>query len=197
MDRRTFINAVAGGLVAMPFGAKAQQARRIPRIGILTLSVAPSMPAFEGFRQGLRDHGYVEGQNIVLEFRFAQGRPERLPAMAAELVQMKVDVIVIEGTAQAAKDASGAIPIVMAAIGDPVGAGLVASLARPGGNITGLSNEVAQPRAQPDGPVCGFALVSFGAARRLACFVSQLLRGADMKAAKAIGLAFPQWVLPA
>ena len=99
------------------------------------------MPAFEGFRQGLRDLGYVEGQNIVLELRFAQGKPERLAAMAIELAQMKVDLIVIESAqaARAARDASKAIPIVMAVVGDPVGAGLVASLARPGGNITGLS----------------------------------------------------------
>ena len=141
IDRRTFINTVVGGLVVAPFGAQAQQAQRVPRIGILTLSVAPSMAAFEGFRQGLREHGYVEGQNIVLELRFAQGKPEMLRAMAVELVQMKVDIIVTESNlaAQAAKDASETIPIVMAVTGDPVGAGLVASLARPGGNVTGLS----------------------------------------------------------
>ena len=141
MDRRTFVGAVVGGLVVAPFGADAQSERKVPRIGVLTMSVSPSMTAFEGFRQGLLDHGYVEGVNLVLEFRFAQGRPERLAAMAAELVQLKVDIIVTESNlaAQAAKDASATIPIVMAVTGDPVGAGLVESLARPGGRITGLS----------------------------------------------------------
>ena len=141
IDRRTFINTVVGGLVVAPFGAQAQQAQRVPRIGILTLSVAPSMAAFDGFRQGLREHGYVEGQNIVLELRFAQGKPEMLRALAVELVRMQVDIIVTESNlaAQAAKDASATIPIVMAVTGDPVGAGLVESLARPGGRITGLS----------------------------------------------------------
>ena len=128
------------GLTIAPLAADAQPAK-VPRIGILTLSVAPSTPIFEAFRQGLREHGYVEGQNIALEFRFAQGRPERLPAMAAELVQMKVEVIVTESVlaARDAKHATGAIPIVTAIHGDPVGAGLVASLTRPGGNVTGLS----------------------------------------------------------
>ena len=141
MDRRIFVGTLTAGLLVAPLAAKAQQARRVPKIGVLTLSIASSMAAFEGFRQGLLDHGYVEGQNIVLELRFAQGRRERLAAMAAELVQMKVDIIVTESTlaAQAAKDASEMIPIVMAVTGDPVGAGLVASLARPGGRVTGLS----------------------------------------------------------
>ena len=141
MDRRTFVGTVTAGLLVVPLAAEAQQAQRVPKIGVLTMSVASSMAAFEGFRQGLRDHGYVEGQNIVLELRFAQGRPERLAAMATELVQMKVDIIVTESTlaAQAAKHASETIPIVMAVTGDPVGAGLVASLARPGGSVTGLS----------------------------------------------------------
>ena len=99
------------------------------------------MPTVEGFRQGLREHGYVEGRNISIEFRFADGRPERLPEMAAELVKRNVDVIVTESAfaAAAAKHATGSIPIVIAVHGDPVGAGLVASLARPGGNVTGLS----------------------------------------------------------
>ena len=96
MDRRTFAGAVVGGLAVAPFGADAQPERKVPRIGVLTMSVSPSMTAFQGFRQGLLDHGYVDGVNLVLEFRFAQGRPERLAAMAAELVQMKVDIIVTE-----------------------------------------------------------------------------------------------------
>src|ERR1700752_358146 len=108
MDRRTFVGTLTAGLLVAPLAAKAQQARRVPKIGVLTLSVASSMAAFEGFRKGLLDHGSVEGQNIVLELRFAQGRRERLAAMAAELVQMKVDIIVTESTvaAHAAKDAS-------------------------------------------------------------------------------------------
>ncbi len=141
MNRRDTAVLLAGAPLAWQLAARAQPSAKPPRIGILTLSVAASMPAFEGFRQGLRDLGYVEGQNIVLELRFAQGKPERLAAMAIELAQMKVDLIVIESAqaARAARDASKAIPIVMAVVGDPVGAGLVASLARPGGNITGLS----------------------------------------------------------
>ncbi len=141
MNRRDASLLIGGAPLAWQLVARAQQSAKIPQIGILTVSVASSMPAFEGFRQGLRDLGYVEGQNIVLELRFAQGRPERLAAMAIELAQMKVDVIVIESAqaARAANDASKAIPIVMAVVGDPVRAGLVTSLARPGGNITGLS----------------------------------------------------------
>ena len=139
LNRRAFLcGSVA--MLAAPLAAEAQPAK-VPRIGVLTLSVASSTPIFEAFRQGLREHGYVEGQNIALEFRFAQGRPEKLPAMAAELVQMKVEVIVTESVlaAREAKQATGAIPIVTAIHGDPVGAGLVASLTRPGGNVTGLS----------------------------------------------------------
>ena len=82
MDRRTFVGTLTAGLLVAPLAAEAQQAQRVPKIGVLTMSVTSSMAAFEGFRQGLREHGYVEGQNIVLELRFAQGRPERLAAMA-------------------------------------------------------------------------------------------------------------------
>jgi putative ABC transport system substrate-binding protein len=139
MRRRAF---VSGSVLALgaPLAAGAQSAK-VPRIGVLTLSVASATPIFAAFRQGLRDHGYVEGQNIALEFRFAQGRPETLPAMAAELVQMKVEVIVTESVlaAREARHATGTIPIVTAIHGDPVGAGLVTSLTRPGGNVTGLS----------------------------------------------------------
>jgi putative tryptophan/tyrosine transport system substrate-binding protein len=138
VDRRAFVVG-AFALFAAPLAGEAQP--KVPRIGILTLAVASSTPIFEEFRQGLRDLGYAEGQNIAFEYRFAQGRPDRLPGLAAELVRMKIDVIVIEGgqAALAAKNATQTIPIVMAVIGDPVKAGLVASLARPGGNITGLT----------------------------------------------------------
>jgi putative ABC transport system substrate-binding protein len=137
--------ALSLGFLVAPLAAHAQQPAKVPRIGILTL--APSMaPTFEAFRQGLRELGYVEGQNVALEYRFAQGRADRLPALAAELVQMKVEVIVIQSTqaALAAKQATQTIPIVMAQGGDPVAAGLVASLARPGGNVTGLSLQLSE-----------------------------------------------------
>jgi len=139
--RKIFLVALAFGILSAPLAAVAQQPAKVPRIGILTLAGGSSTPLFEAFRQGLREHGYVEGQNIAFEDRFAQGRADRLPTMAAELVSMKVDVIVTESVAAAlaAKRATQTIPIVMAISGDPVGAGLVASLPRPGGNVTGLS----------------------------------------------------------
>ncbi len=129
-------------LLVAPLAADAQQLAKVPRIGILTLVSASSAPHwFEVFRQGLREHGYVEGQNIALEYRSAQGRADRFPALAAELVRLQVDVIVTESTAAAlaAKHATQTIPIVMAVSSGPVEVGLVASLARPGGNVTGLS----------------------------------------------------------
>jgi putative ABC transport system substrate-binding protein len=120
---------------------EAQQPARIPRVGILIPSSASSNPArVEAFRRRLRELGYVEGKNIVIEYRYAEGKLERLPDLAAELVQLKVDVIVSAGSANsAAKKASATIPIVFTNDPDPVGTGLVSSLARPGGNITGLS----------------------------------------------------------
>ena len=122
--------------------AEAQQPARIPRIGILIPSSGSFLSArVEAFRQRLRELGYVEGKNIVIEYRYAEGKPERVPDLAAELVRLKVDVIVTAGPSAtlAAKKASGTIPIVFAAANDPVGTGLVSSQARPGGNITGLS----------------------------------------------------------
>ncbi len=122
--------------------ADAQQPKRIPRIGFLS-TVSPSAIAArtEAFRQGLRELGYVEGKNIVIEWRYAEGKLDRLPALAAELARLKVDVIVTAGagSTRAAKEATVTIPIVMTNVGDPIGSGFVASLARPGGNITGLS----------------------------------------------------------
>jgi ABC-type uncharacterized transport system substrate-binding protein len=117
--------------------AQAQQPKKVPRIGFL--SAAPSIDS--AFLEGLRDLGYVDGKNIVIELRSAQGKLDRLSELAEDLVSLKVDIIVTQGTpaAQAAKKATSTIPIVMATSGDPVGSGLVASLARPGGNITGLS----------------------------------------------------------
>jgi putative tryptophan/tyrosine transport system substrate-binding protein len=144
--RSGFMLATAGLLLATLLAAHAQQpAGGLPRIGVLVFT--PMAKAVqEGFRQGFRDHGYVEGQNVLVEWRSAEGRIDRANAMAAELVRLKVNVIVAEFTpaVQAAKNATQTIPIVMASAGDPVATGLVASLARPGGNVTGLSNIAAE-----------------------------------------------------
>jgi putative ABC transport system substrate-binding protein len=138
--RAALIAAVALGLLAAPHATPAQQPAKIPRVGLLRPG-APPDPDVDAFRRGLRDLGYIEGQTIAIESRWAEGRPERLPLLVAELVQLNVDVIVTQGEVmtRSVKEATGTIPIVMAASGDPVGAGLVASLARPGGNVTGLS----------------------------------------------------------
>jgi putative tryptophan/tyrosine transport system substrate-binding protein len=138
---------LAGGIVLAPLAAEAQQPAKVPRIGFLT-TPSPTAAAYylEAFREGLRELGYVEGKTIAIEYRFAEGRPERLPALAAELVRLKVDVIVTGGppAPEEAKQATSTIPIVFAVAGDPVGEGLVASLARPGGNITGLASIAAE-----------------------------------------------------
>src|SRR5215468_5304717 len=120
--------------------AEAQQPKKVPRIGYL--SAASTTEIVEAFRRGLRELRYIEGQNIVIEYRFAEGMADRFPNLAAELVHLKVDIIVVAGTpaTQAAKNATKTIPIVMKNVTDPVGTGLVASLAHPGGNVTGLSN---------------------------------------------------------
>ena len=139
-ERRYFLTA-AGALVAASLTAEAQAPVKIARIGYMDPGL-PDASLFEAFRQGLRDLGYVEGRNILIEFRTAQGKPERFPALAAELVALKVDVIVTgAGTlaARAAQHASSTLPIVAVAVGDPVTSRLVSSLARPGGNVTGLS----------------------------------------------------------
>ena len=143
MERRAFIGALAVFLLVAPLAAEAQQPAKVPRIGFLSARPPTDNPYFiDSFRQGLRELGYVEGQNIAIEYRFAAGRPERLPALAAELVRLKVDVIVTGGppAPEAAKQATGTIPIVFAVAADPVAVGLVASLARPGRNITGLAS---------------------------------------------------------
>jgi len=122
--------------------AEAQQPTKIPRIGYLTAATEGQSVRIEAFRQGLRELGYVEGKNIVIEYRYAEGVADRFPNLAAELVKLKVDIIVVSGTpaTQAAKNATKTIPIVMSSVTDPVGTGLIASLAHPGGNVTGLSN---------------------------------------------------------
>jgi putative ABC transport system substrate-binding protein len=129
------------GLLVVPFAAEAQQAG-VPRIGFLgAASASGYAPQLKAFRQGLRDLGYVEGKNIAIEYRWAEGKYARLPELAAELAHRKVDVLVTHGLpgTQAAKGVTTTIPIVIAAVGDAVASGLVASLARPGGNVTGLS----------------------------------------------------------
>jgi len=130
-------------LLALPFPAQAQQTKRSPRIGFLSSSSPSAFAAYaDAFRQGLRDVGYVEGKNMFIEYRYAEEKLDRLPELAAELVQLKVDIIVAAGGATlvlAAKKATETIPIVMTNSADPVGSGLVASLAQPGGNVTGLS----------------------------------------------------------
>ena len=138
--RREFITLL-GGAVAWPLAARAQQGGRMPRVGYV-FSFVPSegRHLWEACREGLRQLGYVEGQNIVLEPRWAEGRHERLPSLLADLVRLNVDVIVAAATpaSRAAKAATATIPIVIVAVGEPVRAGLVASLSRPGGNVTGL-----------------------------------------------------------
>ena len=148
MQRRDFITLL-GGATAWPLAARAQHSvSKMPRIGIIDPT-----GMWDHFRQGLRELGYIEGRNIVIEYRSAEARPERLVAAATELVELPVDVIVTSGSQAtlAAKQATTTIPIVMAAVGDPVRAGYVASLAHPGGNITGntiLGPEVAFKRLQ-------------------------------------------------
>jgi len=132
-------------LLALPFPARAQQPKKIPRLGYLSATDASTESTrFEGIRQSLRELGYIEGQNIAIEYRYAEGKRDRLAELAAELVRLKVDVIVATGgfgVIQSAMNATKAIPIVMAGQGlDPVEAGFVDSLARPGGNVTGLTN---------------------------------------------------------
>ena len=134
--------ALALGLLAAPLAADAQPPAKVSRVGILSPVVPATYDTWEAFRHGLRELGYVEGQNLAIEFRSAEGKPDRLPGLAAELVRLKVDVIVTGGPPAplAAKNATSSIPIVFAVVGDPVAEVLVASLARPGGNITGLSS---------------------------------------------------------
>jgi putative ABC transport system substrate-binding protein len=142
IERRAFLRAAGLALLGAPLAAEAQPARTDYRIGFLG-GATPSGYAVlvEALRLGLQDHGYVEGKNITIQYRWAEGRYERLPALAAELVRLKVDVIVTQGTpaALAAKQATTTVPIVMAIVGNPVETGIVASYARPGGNITGSS----------------------------------------------------------
>ena len=141
MKRKITILTLCAMLLALSLSAQAQQSTKLPRIGCLLIAASPNPARREALRQGLRELGYVEGKNIVIEYRYAEGKLDRLSELAAELVRLKVDVIVTTGPTgtRAAKEATSTIPIVMAQDPDPVGNGFVASLARPGGNITGLA----------------------------------------------------------
>jgi putative ABC transport system substrate-binding protein len=144
MNRRAFVTGL-GAVLAAPLGAEAQPAGKVSRIGVLAHSSATLYRGYvDALREGLRELGWIEGQNLVIEYRFSDGHRDRLASLAAELVSLKVDVIVATPTPPAvvAKSATATIPIVMVNAGDPVGVGLVASLARPGGNVTGLSFSV-------------------------------------------------------
>jgi len=145
VKRREFISllggAAAAGSITLVVPARAQQTGKVPRIGILTPAENDTTPIFEAFRKGLRDLGYVEGKTIVLDFRFAKGNNDALAGLAAELVRIPVDAMVVDSTSaiRAAMDATRTVPIVIGAGGDPVHLGFVASISRPGGNVTGMT----------------------------------------------------------
>jgi putative tryptophan/tyrosine transport system substrate-binding protein len=154
MRRREFITLLGGAAVAYPLAARAQPAGKVWRVGMLdSVPAAANGKNIDAFRAAMHQFGYVEGQNLVLDYRSPDGRPERLPALAAELTRLKCDVIVTRGTPPtlAVKNATSTIPIVMTAVAEPVQTGLVQSLSRPGGNLTGMSafiTELAQKRIE-------------------------------------------------
>jgi putative ABC transport system substrate-binding protein len=151
VHRRAFLSIMAGSLLAAPLAAEGQLSGKVRRIGYLDQgSAARNKPYFEAFRQELRDLGWVESQNIAIEVRFAEGKTDQLPTLAAELVRLKMDLIVTSSTpaALAAKQATTTMPIVIGFAADPVGSGIVASLARPGGNITGWTHQGLELRAK-------------------------------------------------
>ena len=155
MKRQAFVSVVGMSLLAAPLRLAAQPAQRAPRVGYLFSFIpAEGRHLWEACRQGLRELGYVEGQNIVLEPRWADGRHDRLPGARRRVVRLRVDVIVSAATpaTRAAKAATSSIPIVMVGIGEPVKMGLIANLARPGGNITGVSLLTAE--LSGNGSIC-------------------------------------------
>jgi putative tryptophan/tyrosine transport system substrate-binding protein len=150
MDRRRFLLTSLAGALAAPRAAGAQQAGKVSRIGVLTNLYPPDADPPQAFRRRLRDFGYIEGQNLVLDWRYQLGRSDRLPTLAAELVRLKPDVIVADVTAaiRAAMQATTTIPIVMSSSADAVGGGLVTNLGRPGGNVTGVTIMLAEMSAK-------------------------------------------------
>jgi putative ABC transport system substrate-binding protein len=151
MRRRQFITLLGGTAAAWPLAARAQQSGKLPTIGFLGQSTPSAMSQWvAAFVQRLRELGWIEGRTVAIEYRWAEGRDERYAQIAAAFVRLKVDIIVTSGTEQvlAVKQATSMIPIIFAAAGDPVAGGLVASLARPGGNVTGLSSQTADLAAK-------------------------------------------------
>ena len=144
IERRTFMALVSGGLLAAPLAVEAQPVGKVARVGVLGDTSPPVETSYSGidaFLQGLRDLGYNEGRQVTIEYRWAEGQRDRLPDLAADLVRSRVDVVLALGpaSAQAAKNATTTTPIVFVGSGDPIAEGLVSSLARPGGNVTGLA----------------------------------------------------------
>ena len=196
---------IAVTLLTVVVIAEAQQPKKVPRLGFLSTSDPASESArFEAIRLGLRELGYIEGQNIAIEYRYAEGKPDRRPELAAELVRLKVDIIVVAGgpgPVRAAKNATKTIPIVMAGIGvDPVAAGLIDSLARPGGNVTGFTNITIE--------LSGKRLELFKEAipklARVAVFYAPSFRESEIDvkevlpvAARALGLTIQPWEIRA
>jgi ABC-type uncharacterized transport system substrate-binding protein len=150
LSRRRFLGILGASLLSAPLGAEAQQARKVYRLGVLMTLYAPDSEPLRAFREGLRDLGYIEGQNLVIDWRYTQGRDDRLPGMAAELVRLRPDVLVADITPaiRAATRASSTIPIVMTNSADAVGSRLVSNLGRPEGNVTGLSFMLAEMTAK-------------------------------------------------
>ena len=145
MRRREFIAFLGSAAAAWPLAARGQQAGKLPTIGFLGATPSVESQRVAAFVKRLRELAWIDGRNVAIEYRWAEGRPERISEVAAEFVQIKVDVIVTVATPPtlAAKQATAVIPIVFGVVSDPVGTGLVASLARPGGNVTGLANQVS------------------------------------------------------
>jgi putative ABC transport system substrate-binding protein len=175
MIRKVVICVLTTALLSIAPFVEAQQARKVYRIGYLSAqSSSAESSRLGGFRQGLRELGYVEGKNIVIEYRFVEGKLDRLPDLAAELVQLKVDMIIVTGSpsTRAAQQATRTVPLVMTVVGDPIEAGFVASLARPGGNITGLT----QVSPQLSGKRLELLKEAFPKISRVAVFVDGALR---------------------
>ena len=143
MDRRAFITVVGRSILAAPLAIEAQQSAKVPQIGVLGNARAEASAEWGVFRQGLRELGWIEGRTVAIVFRDAEGNPDRFPALAAELVQLKVDVIAVAGppAMHAVRKATSTIPVVFLVLADPVASGYVTSLARPGGNLTGLASQ--------------------------------------------------------